>query len=73
MRLINGTCFVHEEKVHEGHHVKGIRKQIIWLTASLKNFSPDLEIKLDSSAIEWDVLPDALRTWRERQILSTKS
>ena len=29
------------------------------------DFSPDLEIKLDSSAIEWEVLPDALRMARE--------
>ena len=29
------------------------------------DFTPDLEIKLDSSAIEWEVLPDALRMARE--------
>ena len=29
------------------------------------DFSPDLEIKLDSSAIEWEVLPDALRMARK--------
>ena len=32
----------------------------------VEDFSPDLEIKLDSSAIE-------CCAWRERQILSTKS
>ena len=29
------------------------------------DFTPDLEIKLDSSALEWEVLPDALRMARE--------
>ena len=29
------------------------------------DFTPDLEIKLDSSPIEWEVLPDALRMARE--------
>ena len=31
----------------------------------VKNFSPELEIKLDPSLIQWEILPDALRMARE--------
>ena len=31
----------------------------------VKSFSPELEIKLDQSLIQWEILPDALRMARE--------
>ena len=60
MRLIDETYFLHEEEIYEDrcgldHLINDI----------IDDFSSDFEIKLDSSAIEWEVLPDALLMTRE--------